>query len=194
MASVIHPGAARDPARARNNGATAARTVIGRVEPKAADRVRVERVESEADDDERGVECGERGQDFVLECAARGARARASGQRAVDNVARDAGLARDARARARVHDALALGQARAGVEAVAALVERRVEEVRVAAEERFGPVAVVDVDVDDRDAPRAVARSRVERRDLRPPRAYAPRSRALARPVGGRGAAARRRC
>ena len=52
-------------------------------------------------------------------------------------------------------------EARAWVKVVTALVERRVEQIRVVPEEGLRAVAVVHVDVDDRDSLDAVRCSRV---------------------------------
>ena len=59
----------------------------------------------------------------------------------------------------------ALGEARARIKIVTALVEGRVEQIRIISKKGLRAVAVVHVDVDDRDSLDAVRRARVESRN-----------------------------
>ena len=59
----------------------------------------------------------------------------------------------------------ALREARSWVKVVARLVERRVEQIRIISKKGLRAVAVVHVDVDDRDSLDAVRRARVESRN-----------------------------
>ncbi len=104
------------------------------------------RVEARRDEDEVGLERAHGGLDDRLERRPVLGVARARGERDVDDAVR-----------ART------GPARAGPERP--LVQRDGEDRRVVREERFGPVPVVHVEVDDRDAREAQLGLRVASRD-----------------------------
>src|SRR6476659_7079131 len=120
--------------------------IVGR-HAQRTERIALMSIEAGRDDDELGSECVERGQNPVLECLAQFHATVACSERRVEDVAHP-GFADRAGAREQRH-----------------LMRTGVENARIGVEDLLRAVAVVDVEIDDRDPLQPVITLRVSRAD-----------------------------
>ena len=120
--------------------------IVGR-HAQRTERVALMGIEAGRDDDELRSECVERGQNPVLECLAQFHAAVACSERRIEDIAHP-GLADRAGAREQRH-----------------LMRRGIEHARIGVEDLLRAVAVVDVEIDDRDPLQPVVTLRVSRAD-----------------------------